>query len=264
MQKLLVAALLALCAGLSATASAADTAQKPEMLVFAAASLTDVLQKFAADFSSARGQNIKFSFGSSATLARQIESGAPADVFVSADEEWMDYIDQRQLIDHASRMDLLGNRLVLICPADHPVVLRISKGFKLRAALGPSGRLAVGDPASVPAGKYAKAALSALGVWADVETRLAPAENVRAALMYVARGEAPLGIVYLTDANAEPKVRIVGEFSQSSHAPIRYPVALTAKARAGAAELLAFLQSESARTRFESAGFELLTPAPPR
>lgn len=172
----------------------------------------------------------------------------------------MDYIEQRQLIDHASRVNLLGNRLVLVCPVDHPVVLRVSQAFKLKAALGQSGRLAVADPASVPAGKYAKAALSSLGVWAEVESRLAPAENVRAALLYVARGEAPLGIVYLTDAIAEPKVRIVAEFPESSHAPIRYPVALTAKASTGAADFLEFLQNTTARTRFESAGFTLLTP----
>ena len=259
MPRLFTTALLALlCVGPPPVAQAANDAKKTEILVFAAASLTDVLQKIGADYSGEHGPGVKFTFASSATLARQIESGATPDVFICADEEWMDYVDQRHLINRSSRQDLLGNRLVLISGAQNPVALRIATGFKLKSALGTSGRLAIAEPASVPAGKYAKAALSSLKVWEELEARLAPADNVRTALLYVSRGEAPLGIVYLTDAKSDPNVRIVDEFPQDSHAPIRYPVALTAKARTGAAGFAAFLQGASARARFESAGFDVL------
>lgn len=236
----------------------APNAQKPAIVVFAAASLTDVLQKIGADFTRDRGQQVKFSFGSSATLARQLEAGAAADIYVSADEEWMDYVAQRGLIARDSRRDVLGNRLVLISPAAQPVRLRIARDFKLREALGATGRLAVGDPASVPAGKYAKAALTSLNVWDSVAPRLAPADNVRMALLYVSRGEAPLGIVYATDAKADAGVRVVDTFPENSHAPIRYPLALTAAARAGAAEFAAYLQSPAAAAQFAAAGFSVI------
>ncbi len=232
-----------------------------EITVFAAASLTNVLQEAAAAWQSQTGVAVKLSFASSAILARQIESGARADLFIPADLDWMDYVAQRGLVSSASRTNLLGNRLVLVAPAGSAVQLPIRPGFALRAALGGGGRLAIADPASVPAGRYARAALTTLGVWQGIEERLAPADNVRTALLYVARGEAPLGIVYLTDARAEPKVRIVGEFPSSSHAPIVYPAALTTAAAPAAAQFLAFLRQPSSVQRFEAAGFTVPAPA---
>jgi molybdate transport system substrate-binding protein len=234
-----------------------------ELLVYAAASLTDVLQKIGADYTRQTGSVVKFSFGGTSTLARQIESGARPDVFVSADEEWMDYVDERKLIAHDSRVDLLGNRLVLIAPADRPTVLPIAPGFKLRAALGAEGRLSIADPNAVPAGKYARAALTKLGVWDSVADRLATSENVRTAMLYVSRGEAPLGIVYATDAKTEPEVRVVAEFPANTHPPIRYPAALTAGAAHHAEDLLAYLQGGNARAQFLDAGFEVLDSAAP-
>jgi len=229
--------------------------ESTEPLVYAAASLTEVLQQIGTDYARERGKTVKFSFGSTATLARQIEAGARADLFVSADQDWMDYVDQRGLIQRPSRLDLLGNRLVLVAPADSTLSLKIGRGMPIREALGAAGRLALADPASVPAGKYAKAALSSLGVWPEVEDRIVASENVRMALLFVARGEAPLGVVYATDARVEPKVRVVGEFPADSHPRIVYPAALTPGAGAGAASFLKYLSGAAARARFEAAGF---------
>jgi molybdate transport system substrate-binding protein len=226
-----------------------------EPLVYAAASLTETLQQVGADYARERGAKVRFSFGSSATLARQIESGARADLFISADQDWMDYLDQRGRVRSASRIDLLGNRLVLVAPVDSRLALQVSRGMRIRDALGATGRLAIADPASVPAGRYAKAALLSLGVWGEVERRIVAAENVRMALRFVARGEAPLGVVYATDARAEPKVRVVGEFPAASHPPIVYPAALTRGARPTATPFLQYLSGGSARARFEAAGF---------
>jgi molybdate transport system substrate-binding protein len=228
------------------------------LVVFAAASLTDSLQKITDVYTRSTGIEVKLAFASSSALAKQIENGAPADVFISADQEWMDYVVGKELIRKDSRSDLLGNRLVLIAPADSTVALKLATGAPILAALGSQGRLASGEPTSVPAGKYAKAALTSLGIWGDLEKRLAPAENVRVALSYVARGEAPLGIVYATDAAAEPKVRVVDVFAKSTHAPITYPAALTKTARAGASGYREFLQSAAATTIFTQAGFTVL------
>lgn len=224
--------------------------------VFAAASLTDAMQAIGAAYRKKTGQQVRFSFASSSTLARQIEAGAPAEVFVSADEQWMDYVQARRLIRNDSRKDLLGNRLVLIAPAASKARIRIAPGFNLAGALR-GGRLAVGDPAHVPAGLYAKAALTRLGVWNQVEARLAPAENVRAALAYVARGETPFGVVYWTDALSEPKVRIVAVFPESSHPPITYPVALTTAATPAARGFYEFLKRPEARAEFQRLGFSV-------
>ncbi len=237
---------------------AAESAPGPpaaEPLVFAAASLTDVLQQVAADYRRESGRSVKLSFGSTATLARQIESGARADVFVSADREWMEYLDQRALIRRPSRRDLVGNRLVLVAPADSALQLELRPGMALRGALGVAGRLSIADPASVPAGKYAKAAVTALGAWHEVESRIVVSDNVRTALAFVARGEAPLGIVYLTDAKAEPRVRVVAEFPASTHPPIVYPATLTTTAGAEGAAFLDYLSGRTARLRFAAAGF---------
>lgn len=259
LRTLLLTLLTLLISPSAVTSEAAASLNPPEpLLVFAAASLTEVLRQIGVDYTLAQGRAVRFSFAGSSMLARQIEAGARADVFLSADQEWMDYLDARALIERRSRVALLGNSLVLIAPVDRPVKLRIAAGFRLRQALGSSGRLAVADPANVPAGKYARAALSSLGVWNDLADRLVSAENVRTALLYVARGEAPLGIVYLTDARMEPKVRIVGEFPHSSHPPIVYPAALTSTAAGGAVEFLRYLQSEPAKARFRAAGFQVL------
>ncbi|WP_300539241.1 molybdate ABC transporter substrate-binding protein [Sphingosinicella sp.] len=230
-------------------------AQSAAPVVLAAASLQEALSEAADAWARQRHPRPVLSFAGSSALARQIEAGAPADLFISADEAWMDRLEQRSLLAPGSRRVIAGNRLVLIAPSDSPVKLRIAKGFPLARALG-SGRLAMADPAAVPAGRYARAALEALGDWAAVEPRVVRSENVRAALALVERGEAPLGIVYATDAAASRKVRVVGVFPASSHPSIRYPAARlrTAKAK-DAPAFLAFLGSRQARVIFARHGF---------
>ena len=227
---------------------------QPQLVVFAAASLTDVLHEISDSYTRETGQAITLSFAASSVLARQIESGAPADVFLPADVKWMDYLEKRHLINPASRVNLLSNRLVLISAADSSAQLKIAPGFALAAALGQS-RLATGDPASVPAGRYARHALISLGVWNSVADQLVPTDNVRAALTLVARGEVPLGIVYETDVLTEKQVRVVGVFPADSHPQIVYPVAVTRQAKAGATRYTAFLRSLEGRKIFTRHGF---------
>jgi len=229
-------------------------ARAADVTVFAAASLSDALQDVGKAYTQKTHRVPVFSFAASSALARQIEASGGADIYISADTDWMDYLAQKGFIQKASRKTLLGNHLVLIAPAGAHPALKIAPGFDLKGALG-DGRLAIADPGSVPAGKYGKASLTALGVWDAVSGKLAPAENVRVALAYVARAEAPFGIVYTTDALAEHRVRIVGTFPDSSHAPILYPVALTKDARPGAKEFLKFLGSPEARAIFQKDGF---------
>jgi molybdate transport system substrate-binding protein len=230
-------------------------AQRPgEVLVFAAASLQDALNALVEPARQSTGVRMRVSYASSSALARQIENGAPAGLFISADLEWMDYLAQRKLVHVSSRVNLAGNRLVLIAPRSEPLSLRIGPGFPLAAALG-SNRLALGNPDAVPAGRYAKAALTALGVWDSVAGKIAPAETVRAALILVARGEARLGIVYATDAKVEPGVVVVDTFSDMLHPPIVYPAALLPNASADARKLLEFLRSEAALNVFRAQGF---------
>ena len=235
---------------------AANSQPAAPVTVFAAASLTDGLKLAAEAYKAKTGVSLTLSFGASSTLARQIEQGARADVFLSADTDWMDYLQKKGLIAERTRKDLLGNRLVLVASANAAPVSRIAPGFNLAAALG-DGRLALADPASVPAGKYAKAALIALGVWDSVSAKVANAENVRVALEYVARGEAPYGIVYATDAKVAPSVHVAGVFPADSHPPIVYPAALTRTASPGAKAFLDFLSSAQARAIFEKAGFTI-------
>lgn len=237
-------------------AFAAKPAPRP-VTVFAAASLTDALGKLGEQFESATGVPVRISFASSSIIARQIEAGAGAEVFVSADQEWMDYLEQRGLIQKSSRRNLLGNRLALIAPADSKIELKIAPGFPLASALG-TGRLATGDPDTVPVGRYARSALTSLGVWNDVADRLVRAEDVRIALMYIARGEVPLGIVYATDAQIDKRVRLVGLFPAESHLPITYPVALTSKAGQDAARFVEYIRGDAGRATFESYGFIVL------
>jgi molybdate transport system substrate-binding protein len=230
--------------------SGAAIAQAP--IIFAAASLKNALDEVAA----LAEQKPVISYGASSALAKQIEAGAPAQVFISADLDWMDYLEQRKLLRTGTRRNILGNKLVLIAPAASTVKTEIRAGFRLADLLG-DGRLATADPLHVPAGKYTKAALEKIGVWDSVASRLAPTENVRVALALVARGEAPLGTVYATDAASEPKVRVVAIFPDGLHPPIVYPAALTSTAPASgvAAEFLALLRSPAARKVFDKHGF---------
>jgi molybdate transport system substrate-binding protein len=227
---------------------------QPALTVFAAASLTDALQELGTAYEKKTGVPVKMSFDASSNIARQIEAGAHADIFFSADTQWMDYLQSRDLIQRTTRKNVVGNRLVLIAPADSSVKLKIEPHFALAAALG-SGRLATGDPDSVPAGRYAHSALSALGVWDEVAGRLARAENVRVALMYVAHGEAPLGIVYASDALVEKRVRVVDTFPANTYEPIVYPVALTKTARGEAAGFVVYLTGPQAHEIFLKYGF---------
>ncbi len=242
------------------TAPAATAPPKPHLLIFAAASLADVLEEVDGAFTAQSGIAVAGSYAASSVLAKQIEAGAGADVFFSADVDWVDYLDERGLLKRGSRREVLGNQLVLVAPAGSSLRLEVTPHLDLAAALGSGGRLAVADPDSVPAGVYARAALMKLGLWERFAGRLARGENVRTALAYVARGEAPLGIVYHTDALAEKRVREVGVFPDDTHPPIRYVVALVAPSRPEAAQLVEFLGGERARAVFVRYGFVPLRP----
>lgn len=248
------ASLMLFLASFDIVSARAATAPAP-LTVFAAASLTDALQAVGKAYTARTGVPVRFSFAASNLLARQIEAGAKADLFVSADQQWMDHVQHAGKIDPATRRTLLRGRLVLIAPTDARVTIRIAPGFALAQALGPNGRLAVGDPDYVPAGIYAKAALTRLGVWGGVQGRLARADNVRVALSYVARHEVPLGIVYETDARAEPGVKIVGVFPENGHPPIDYPVAAVRGASPAARAFSAYLGSAQAKAIFRRFGF---------
>jgi molybdate transport system substrate-binding protein len=248
----LAALALAFAAALVAPAAHAQGA-----LVFAAASLKEALDEVAGSFALGRAGRVDVSYAASGALARQIERGAPADLFISADTDWIDYVEQRGLAVSGTRRNLLANDLVLIAPAASQVKVKLSPGADLAAALG-KGRLAMADPGSVPAGKYGRAALTSLGAWKGVEARVAPSENVRAALALVARGEAPLGIVYRTDALAEKGVRIVDTFPAASHPAIVYPVVLLKRSSSPVARAFeGYLASPDARAIFERHGFRL-------
>lgn len=243
----------------AALALSAPSARAQDAVVFAAASLKTALDDAAAAFEEDTGHSLALSYAGSSALARQIEQGAPADLFVSANRAWMDHLVAAGLIREESRVDLLSNRIALVAPAASDVALAIAPGFDLAGALGPDGRLAMAETRSVPAGIYGRAALEALGVWESVENRVAQSENVRAALALVSRAEAPLGIVYATDARADEAVRIVGLFPEDAHPPIVYPAALVAESdNAVAARFLAFLRSPEARPLFERQGFTVL------
>lgn len=232
-------------------------ARGADLTVFAAASLKEALDEQVGRFEAETGGKIVVSYAASSALAKQIESGAPADVFLSADVDWLDYLDQRKRIRGGTRINLLRNRLVLIAPADSRAALRIAPGFELAAALG-TGRLAMANPDGVPAGKYGRDSLRALNVWPGIESRVARTENVRAALVLVARGEAPFGIVYATDAAAEPKVRIVDTFPEDTHAPIVYPVAIIAASSSPYAQrFVDSLASRPARAVWARHGFAM-------
>lgn len=247
-----------LLAGLLALLPSAAMAADP-VTVFAAASLTDAMKDVSAAWQGAGHAPLRLTFASSSTLARQIEQGAPVNLFASADQQWMDYLAQRNLIAPDTRRDLLSNQLVLIVPKDQARPVSIGPGLDLPALLGPGGRIATGNPSHVPVGIYARQALTKLGVWPEAEKRLAPTEDVRAALLLVERGEAPVGIVYATDAAASTGVAVAGVFPEDTHDPITYPFAVvgagdTPEARA----LLRFLAGAEARAIFEKRGFSVV------
>lgn len=254
--RFLFAASLALVASLLPLRASAD-----DLLIFAAASLKPALDEIIATPEAKAIGEIKASYAASSQLAKQIEAGAPASIFVSADQDWMDEVASKQKIVAATRVDLLGNALVLVAPKDSKTTLRIAPNFDLVGALGKDGHLALGEPNSVPAGKYAKASLTALGVWDAVQPRVVSADNVRAALNFVAKGEAPLGVVYRSDAVSEPAVRVVDTFPANSHAPIVYPAAVLADHDTPAAHrLLDLLHAPSTQAIFRRYGFD----APPQ
>jgi molybdate transport system substrate-binding protein len=247
-------ALLALAAPVSAAA------QTPSVTVFAAASLKTALDDIAAQWHKETGKTARISYAASGALAKQIEAGAPADIFLSADVPWMDYAAERKLIKSETRRNVLGNALVLVAPADSKTPpMQIDAQTDLLALLGKDGRLAMGQPKSVPAGAYAEQALTSLGLWDRVKVRIAQTESVRATLVFVARGEAPLGIVYRTDAHAEPKVKVLGTFPESSHAPIVYPIALiAASTNPDAKAFYDYLASPAASASFKRESFDVL------
>jgi molybdate transport system substrate-binding protein len=233
-------------------------AEGGDVVVFAAASLKNALDAINAQWQRDTGKKASISYGASPALAKQIEQAAPAQIFISADLDWMDYVAQRNLIKPETRSNLLGNRIVLIAHKDKALPIDIKPGFDLAKALG-DGRLSMANVNSVPAGKYGKAALEKLGVWSGVSSKIAQAENVRAALLLVSRGEAPLGIVYQTDAVADPNVKIIGTFPEDTHPPIVYPIALTAAAtHPDAAPFLDYIKSAKAKALFEAQGFTVL------
>lgn len=250
----------ALSAGVVAF-GAPGAAQAQDVLVMAAASMKNAVEKIGGQFQAKTGIKVTPSFAASSALAKQIENGAPADIFASADLEWMDYLEKRSLIDPKTRLNLLGNDLVIVAPKDSTATVELKPGVDLVALLG-DGRLATGDPSNVPVGKYAQAALTKLGVWDKVEPKLARADNVRAALALVSRGEAPLGIVYRTDAAVDKGVKIVATFPKDTHPAIIYPAAITAATKNPNAQLFfSYLKSGEALAVFAEFGFVPLTAA---
>ena len=254
--KLATAAISAIWLGAAALSAPAAAAEK--VTVFAAASLKDALDAANAAWTKESGKEAVASYAASGALAKQIENAAPADVFISADLNWMDYVADKKLIKPDTRSNLLGNRLVLVAESGKQKPVEIKQSFDLAGLLG-DGKLAMGEPKSVPAGKYGQAALDKLGVWTSVETKVAYAESVRTALAFVSRGEAPYGIVYQTDAAADKGVAIVGTFPADSHPPIIYPIALLAESKnPDALAYLDFLKSHKAALFFAAQGFTTL------
>lgn len=235
-----------------------SSAWADDVTFYAAASLTNVMTTLTASYEQGRTTRIKPSFASSSTLAKQIEAGAPADLYISADQQWMDYLQTRRLIDNSSRKNLLGNELVLIAPLTQPRTVAMKKGTDLAASF--TGKLCMGDPGHVPAGIYSQQALKSLGWWDALAKRVVGTEDVRTALAFVQRGECPLGVVYATDAAASTQVMIAGRFPASTHDPIIYPVALLPRASAEARDFYRYLQSDAAKAIYRQASFVVLSP----
>ena len=249
---------LSFIAAAAITVCTAIPAAAADLVIFAAASMKGSLDKVAAAFDADGGSKVVISYASSSQLAKQIEAGAPADVFISADTRWMDYLVEKGAVKKEAAVNLLGNRLVLVAARDSTLTLKIGKDFPLATTLG-DDRIAMGDPKSVPAGKYGQEALKFYGVWKDVEPKIAGADNVRAALKLVSSGEAPLGIVYETDAKADKEVKVVDMFGVDSHSPIVYPVApVAASGNAEKDAFVKFLGGPEASRIFKDAGFTAL------
>ncbi|MBW6424951.1 molybdate ABC transporter substrate-binding protein [Rhizobium sp. XQZ8] len=239
---------------LSLTSLAAPAVAQEKVTVFAAASMKNALD----NANKAWGKEVTVSYAASGALAKQIESGAPADIFISADLDWMKYVSEKKLVKEDTKSNWLGNRLVLVAPKDAAKPVEIKPGFDL-ASLLKGGKLAMGEPKAVPAGKYGQAALEKLGVWSSVEKSVALADSVRSALAFVSRGEAPYGIVYQTDVTADPGVAMVGKFPEDSHPPIIYPIAILTESKSkDAPAYLEFLKSAKAAPFFEKEGFTVL------
>src|SRR5262245_31861577 len=261
-RRLVMAVILAAGFALGSSASVSKAAEG-DVVVFAAASLKNALDQVAKEWGAKSGGKVAISYAASSALAKQIESGAPADIFASADLDWMDYLAKKGLIQPDMRVNLLGNRLVLVAPKDSTAKVEMGPRLDLATALG-DGRLAMANVDSVPAGKYGKAALQRLGAWDGVKDKLAQAENVRAALQLVARGEAPLGIVYLTDVASDPKLKVLATFPEDSHPPIIYPIAITKSSTNPAARsFFAFMRGGDAKGAFDKQGFTVLNKSVP-
>lgn len=244
---------------LALTLSSPSRAQ--DLTVFAAASLQNAFDEIGRQYKAKSGRDVRFSYAASSALARQIEQGAPAGIFASADEQWMDHLAKQGLIAAGTRKSLLGNRLVLVVPSANPVTVDLKPGFDFGAVLGRDGRWATGDPGGVPVGRYAQEAMTRLGLWDFAQTRLVRAENVRVALAFVERGEAAAGVVYETDAAVSPKVRVAGIFPADSHTPVTYPVGVIAKNDSAAArDFLRYLEGPESREVFRRFGFSVLAP----
>lgn len=257
-RRMLLGAAFSVMAGLGLASGIAPARAETPVVVFAAASLKNALDEASAAWTKETGKSTKISYAASSALAKQIEAGAPADLFISADLAWMDYAAGKDGIKAETRANFLRNALVLIAPKDSSLAIELKPGLDLSKVLG-DGRIAMGNVEAVPAGKYGKAALENLGAWDGVKARVAQAENVRAALLLVARGEAPLGIVYATDAVSDANVRVVATFPATSHPPVIYPIALTKDStNPDAASLLAYLRSPAARVFFERQGFSVI------
>jgi molybdate transport system substrate-binding protein len=247
---------------LSVALPAAPAMAADGVIVFAAASLKNALDDAVASYKAATGKTVTVSYGGSSALAKQIEAAAPADIFFSADLAWMKDLHDKNLTVPATEKSLLGNEIVLVAPKDSTASITIAPGFDLAGSLGADGKLAMANVDSVPAGKYGKAALTKLGVWDSVSAKVVQADDVRAALAFVARGEAPEGIVYATDATAEPAVKVIGTFPADSHPPIVYPVALLASStNPDAKAFLDYIESDAARPAFTKQGFTIVKPA---
>jgi molybdate transport system substrate-binding protein len=258
-----VAVLVTATAVAWSTLQAPAQAQGDDIVIFAAASLKDALDAINAEWQKETGKKVTISYEASSVLGKQIEQDAPAQIFISADLDWMDYVERKKLIKPESRVNLLGNRLVLIARKDKAQPIEIKRGFELDKLVG-HGYLAVANVDSVPAGKYAKAALENLDVWPSVADKLAQSADVRAALLRVSRGQAPVGIVYQTDAAADQNVTIIGTFPDNTHPPIVYPIALTTKAsNPDVAAFYSYLRSAKAMVGFEALGFTVLNQNSP-
>ena len=262
-RRLVIAVILAAGLALGPSVSVSKAAEG-DVVVFAAASLKNALDQVAKEWGAkSGGKKVAISYAASSALAKQIESGAPADIFASADLDWMDYLAKKGLIQPDTRVNLLGNQLVLVAPKDSTAKVEMGPNLDLKAALG-DGRLAMANVDSVPAGKYGKAALQKLGAWDGVKDKLAQAENVRAALQLVARGEAPLGIVYLTDVASDPKLKVLATFPENSHPPIIYPIAiLKSSSNPAARSFFEFMRSGDAKGAFDKQGFTVLNKSVP-